>query len=111
MCNPKIIMPLPAIFVRYDIFDLRNTPIKDTEAPKRMKTSEKPTIKKILEKIIFFDAAFSSSLTNFSRLIPVIKDRYPGTMGNTQGEKKDSIPASNAINDSTIMQVSYRILL
>lgn len=38
---------------------------------------------------------------NFETLIPLMKDKYPGTMGRTQGETKETIPAMNAVNRET----------
>src|SRR5262245_40468708 len=33
--------------------------------------------------------------------MPLMKERYPGTMGRTQGEMKETIPAMNAVNRET----------
>ncbi len=40
-------------------------------------------------------------MANSSKDMPVMNDRYPGTNGKTQGERKDTTPATNAMMSVT----------
>jgi len=80
----------------------RNLPKKVADAPKVIKTTEKPRMKKIeLSPTLFKILLFSSLSFISSTETPEINERYPGIRGKTQGEKKDMIPAKNAAKSDT----------
>jgi hypothetical protein len=61
-----------------------------------MKRTENPSTKrKALRSIVRQRQAFSSR--NCSTLRPVIVPINPGTNGSTQGDRKETIPARNAV--------------
>src|SRR5262245_6718442 len=45
--------------------------------------------------------AASSPALSCAMLAPLMKERYPGTMGSTQGEMKEMTPASRAASSDT----------
>jgi hypothetical protein len=79
----------------------RKLPRKLAVAPRQIKTSENPreNINDLL-RIKFLDLEFNSL-----RVVPHIKETYPGIRGNTQGEKKLIIPAKKAIESDTIIKL------
>jgi hypothetical protein len=66
----------------------------DDEAPRDMKTAEKPKMNArelvIVRKRIL---VLSEPAVSSSNEMPVIKETYDGTSGSTHGERKDSTPA------------------
>lgn len=67
------------------------------DAPSEIKTMEKPIMKnKTFKRMRFRTAVLSAEVCISSKLTPEIKDKYPGTIGRTQGEMKDIKPAVNA---------------
>src|ERR1051326_697852 len=91
-------MSTPAILLMRTILSWRNCPMNVAEAPRAIKTSENPAIKSAeLSRIFFLTRERLSSFCISSKVTPEMKERYPGTMGNTQGEMKDSNPNANAV--------------
>ena len=85
-----------------DIFDERNAPIQVADAPKRINTRENPATKNSeLITIICFSPLRIEGVLEFSfisvKVTPDIKEIYPGTRGNTQGDKKEIDPAAKAM--------------
>ena len=83
-----------------------NTPIQVAVAPRRINIRENPATKKseLIRTIRFslsrndgIDFLFLSSV----KVTPDTKEIYPGTRGNTQGDKKEISPAVKAINMET----------
>jgi len=62
-----------------------------------MKTKEKPAIKLMVWKIICLRLGGAAVRID----IPTILARYTGTSGNTQGDRKESIPAAKATGKVT----------
>ncbi len=87
-------IPPPKYLTIQEYFDARD-PKKEAEAPKRINIKEKPATKKRVERKTFLRVSFLSSVSS-SRERPVIKEKYAGIKGKTQGEKKDSNPAIRA---------------
>ena len=92
----------PASRVKTDILDARRFPNQVAEAPRRIKTSENPTIKKIeLFRILRFSLLGKAAEPPCALIsvndTPDIKEIYPGTSGRTQGDKKEIRPAANAM--------------
>ena len=81
-------------------------PTAEAVAPKIIKIIENPSENKIVFKRTFF-LSFSISFKFF----PVIKEMYPGIIGNTQGVKKLINPAPNAKANLTIIQTLYLPLI
>ena len=76
------------------------------DAPRRINTRENPATKKseLIKTIRFF--RFRNDGTGLFSFIsvkvtPDTKEIYPGTRGNTQGDKKEISPAAKAINMET----------
>ena len=69
---------------------------KSMEAPIVMKITEKPDMNNIIERkflILFCLFEFNRSVYD----CPIMYDIKPGTIGNTQGDKKLNTPAKKAI--------------
>ena len=95
-------MITPANILRISEFCRRAWPKKDAEAPKIIKTVEKPRQNKIKgKKFIFFE--FDISWIDW----PEIYEIYPGIKGKTHGDKKLIIPAPKAIINSIIYPVFF----
>jgi hypothetical protein len=62
----------------------------------RIKITENPQTKERVEKMTFFRIAGASLRNISSRENPVIKVKYAGIRGSTQGDRKESSPAKNA---------------
>ena len=83
-----------------NIWDLlsKKDPKKVEDAPKRIKTIEKPKTKsKDFCKTKYFDFLWSSP-----KSVPQINDKYPGIKGRTHGDKKLIIPAKKLKNNKDI---------
>src|SRR5437763_15090035 len=67
-------------------------------APSEMKTTLKPTTK--LSDLTMMPAISLRSLSccSSSMVAPEINDTYPGTSGKTQGDRNETVPATNAAN-------------
>jgi hypothetical protein len=77
-------------------------PTKEAEVPRRTKTSEKPKIKmRELIMIIFLIAESFPFWMSSSKEMPVTNERYEGSRGSTQGERKERNPAAKAITNGT----------
>jgi hypothetical protein len=103
---PKKIIISPPIFDKSDIFDERNAPIQVADAPRRINTRENPATKKSeLIRTIRFSLLRNDGMGFFSfisvKVTPETKEIYPGTRGNTQGDKKEISPAAKAMNMET----------
>lgn len=83
--NPKHIIINPLTIPSVEEFLVKKEPTEDAMAARDMKTIEKPK-QNSNEPLNLFCIVFSA---------PENIERYPGTNGNTQGEKKDSIPKTN----------------
>jgi hypothetical protein len=77
-------------------------PRYEAEAPIKIKTRENPKTNKNVEKNTFFRIPELYSSVNSSIENPVIKVKYAGIRGSTQGEKKDRSPATNAAGNETV---------
>ena len=95
--SEKIIIKIPAKILNISEFCKRICPRKDADAPRIIKTVEKPKQNKTNGKKFILLV----SKTSFSDC-PDIKEIYPGIMGKTHGDKKLISPAPNAINISII---------
>ena len=79
----------------------RKDPNKVEEAPRRIKTNEKPRTKRTdLCNIKYLDF-----FCKFSKSVPQIKERQPGISGRTQGDKKLIIPAKKLKKKRDIDQI------
>lgn len=83
--NPKHIIISPLTIPSVEEFLVKKDPTEDAMAARDMKTIENPK-QNSNEPLNLFCIVFSA---------PENIVRYPGTSGNTQGEKKDSIPKTN----------------
>src|SRR2546428_11314129 len=70
-------------------------------APRAIKTSEKPTTNATLFQKAIQTILWPRSRVRSSKENPVMKERYPGTIGSTQGEKKERAPANRDVNRPT----------
>jgi hypothetical protein len=87
---PNTINSAPATL--YSSLKGTTAPNKPREAPKAMKTTEKPTMKLMVWRRICFRAGKSEVRTD----APAMLARYTGTSGKIQGDKKDRIPPVKA---------------
>ena len=99
-------MITPPILDINDILDERNVPIQVADAPRRINTRENPVTKKSeLIRTILFCLSINDGMEFFSfisvKVTPETKEIYPGTRGNTQGDKKEISPAAKAMNMET----------
>jgi hypothetical protein len=72
------------------------------------KTRENPRTNKQVERITFFRISSLQPSVSSSNENPVIKEKYAGISGSTQGEKKDKSPAIKAAEKD---MVSVNIVL
>jgi len=77
-------------------------PRYEAEAPIETKTRENPTTNKHVERITFFRIFSLDPPVSSSNEYPVIKEKYAGISGNTQGDKKDRRPAIKAAEKDTV---------
>src|SRR4030043_2006478 len=70
-------------------------PNKPREAPKAMKTREKPTMKLTVWRKIYLRSGRSGVRTD----APAMLARYTGTTGKIQGDTKDRIPPVKAVKN------------
>src|ERR1700704_853331 len=88
-----MITTAPATQVSGFLYSLTSCPTPVATAPSITKTTVKPRInmsecnRTVFNTLRSFD--WSSSM-----LAPEIREMYPGTSGNTQGERKETIPAT-----------------
>ena len=95
--SEKITIIIPAKILNISEFCKNNLPNKEAEAPKIIKTVEKPKQNKINGKIfIFFE--FITCWSGW----PDTYEMYPGIRGKTQGDKKLRSPAPKEISGSII---------
>ena len=85
------------------IFSERKMPIMLAEAPKQIKTNEKPKMKdKDVIRILFVTSSEPDTPSSYSfKELPDKKDINPGIIGRTHGDRKDKIPATKAITKET----------
>src|SRR5258708_1386017 len=93
--SPKKTMPAPATRFSPSRWADKKRPTTPAEAPSDMKRTENPSTKRTALRRIVRQCQVLSSC-NCSALRPVIVPTNPGTSGNTQGDKKEIIPARNA---------------
>lgn len=95
--TPIAMIKAAAILSSASRWSLSSDPILVAPMPSRMNTAEKLPQKIRLGTRTFFQSAPSSS----SAVRPETADRYPGTIGSTQGERKETIPATSAVSKPT----------
>jgi hypothetical protein len=82
-------------------------PISVADAPRSIKTKEKPAINmREFLIIIPLTRALSPPFVNSSIERPVINDTYEGRSGRTHGDTKDRNPAENAIKEDIPLPAS-----
>jgi len=91
--NPKTISRLPAILLSNAELGLIAKPVKPAIAPRVIKIMEKP-ITKLSEWRNRGTRLLTTPVSNISG--PYRLERYTGTKGTTQGDRKDSNPALKA---------------
>src|SRR5438093_6323117 len=94
-CRPKTIMSTPATCARVDLYCDASWPTAVDIAPSVTNTMLKPMMNRI-EFIMTLRRTLASCAFSSSTPTPEMSDTYPGTSGNTQGERKDTRPATNA---------------
>ncbi len=70
--------------------------MNDENTPSRINTVENPVINNSELIIVSFLISALFPVLKSSKEIPVIKDTYDGTIGRTQGERKESNPPKKA---------------
>src|SRR5882724_1941661 len=95
ICNPKPMMMMPAPQVRYFLYWCASCPRPVATAPRVTKTTVNPRINMIECNITVWNNLWSLDFSS-STLAPEIKDMYPGTIGNTHGDRNEAKPARNA---------------
>src|SRR5260370_11133242 len=103
--RPKRTMMAPANGARRLLFCRRNCPTALADAPNATNTTEKP-ITNANEDAIRLPRGFSPR-RNCSTPIPESIEMYPGTRGNTHGERNEISPATNAARIETCKVNSY----
>jgi len=98
----KNIITIPATILKIFELNKKNFPISEAVEPNVIKTKEKPSVKKIVLKIIKF--LFLSFI--LSNDVPEIYEIYPGINGKTQGDKKLTSPAKKAIDSVVVISTS-----
>jgi hypothetical protein len=88
---PNVINRAPATFSNTSCGAAASN--KPREAPKAMKTEEKPTMKLMVWRTICFRSGRSGVRTD----APAMLARYTGTSGKTQGDKNGKIPAARDV--------------
>ena len=89
---PNIIITIPPMILNISKYSYNKPLRKLAEAPRSIKIVENPKTKLTAYLKIFILIGVSLSKT-LSSEVPAIKQRYPGTMGKTQGERKLKSPA------------------
>ena len=92
-------MTTPATRAKVDLYCEANWPTSVESAPKVMNTMLNPMMKAIEFSMTFRSTCVSWTFSS-STPTPEISDTYPGTSGNTQGERNETRPATNAANGS-----------
>jgi hypothetical protein len=93
---------IPPILVTHIWYLKRMFPTKEAEVPRRIKTREKPKMKmRELIIVIFLIRESFPFWMSSSKETPVTKERYEGSRGSTQGERKERNPAARAIKNGT----------
>src|SRR5580692_8350379 len=103
--RPKRTIMAPAKGARRFLFCSRNWPTALADAPKAINTTEKP-MTNANEDAIRLPRGFSPR-RNCSTPIPESIEMYPGTRGNTHGERNEISPATNAARIETCKVSSY----
>src|SRR5205814_7244195 len=98
-CNPNRIITTPATRASVDLYCEASWPSSVESAPSVTKTTLNPMMKAIEFSITLRSTCDSWTLSS-STPTPEMRDTYPGTSGNTQGERNDTRPATNAANGS-----------
>src|SRR5438270_271909 len=95
-CRPKIMITAPATQVRYFLYSLTSCPTLVAAAPSITNTRVKPRTNMSECSSTVFNS-LRSLFWSSSTLAPEINETYPGTSGNTHGDKNETIPARNAV--------------
>src|SRR5690625_1245294 len=97
--RPEMTMMVPARIFNSYRYERNRRPIAVMLAPKIRKTIENPTTKQALSPNARQRAARAPLCHALGCADPpAIYERQPGTSDNTQDDKKDAIPAINAVN-------------
>jgi hypothetical protein len=94
---------MPKIFPNISLYSTSQLLTPQAETKINVNTIEKPNIKNKILINTRKRKSYRLPLFNSSMETPEINDKYPGTNGNTQGEKNDNNPAMNA--NPTVMSV------
>ncbi len=90
-------MTAPAMMLNVVRCANRNFPTQVADAPRTTKTTENPTTKARELRSTRPMSWPLASLFSSSTEAPESMEIYPGTRGSTQGERKETSPATNAI--------------
>src|SRR5262245_42915524 len=96
MYSPKITISAPPIRRIQSRYWNSSWPAALKEAPSATNTSEKPSTKVTACSSTRRRAAAVRSVDRSATDMPVMKDKYDGNSGRTQGERKEKSPALNA---------------
>ena len=94
-CKPNSKINAPAIGAKTPRFCRKNDPTALAEAPNEMNTTENPATNASDDRNNSAVRHFPP-LRNCSMPIPDSMEMYPGTSGNTHGDRKETNPARNA---------------
>ena len=102
VCRPNRMIKAPAILLITAMWFTRNRPTAVAEAPKAVKTKANPRTKNTeLQPALFIKSFLSAPLESSSKDSPDMKEMYPGTKGKTQGDRKETTPATKAVHRLT----------
>src|SRR5579864_276566 len=108
-CSPRTTITAPAIRLRTSMCCRTNCPIVLATAPNARNTRLNPMMNRTefnrTDRISLPSCCF-----NCSTPAPDISEMYPGTKGNTHGERNDSSPAVNAAIGSDCIGASFKRL-
>src|SRR4029078_3727559 len=94
-CRPKTMTSTPATRDRVDLYCTASWPTSVESAPRVTKTMLKPRTNAIEFSMTLRSKAVSCDFSS-SMPTPEMRDTYPGTSGNTHGERNDTRPAKKA---------------
>src|SRR5438270_126402 len=95
-CRPKMMTTAPATHSRYFLYSRIIWPMLVAAAPSITNTRVKPRMNMSECNSTVFNN-LRSLVCSSSTLAPEISETYPGTSGNTHGDKNETIPATNAV--------------
>src|SRR4051812_30065175 len=99
-------MITPATLARTLRYCIVNWPSVVATAPKVMKTTLNPRMN-VIEFSITERINLRSAACSDSTLAPEISETYPGTSGNTQGDRNESKPAAKAAIGKGRLDINY----